>query len=332
MKSISILGAGSWGTAIATAAAERGLDVSMWSRNSEHINEIESLKENKKYLPGVILPESIKLTDDLHLASQSDILACVIPSTGLRGFTEELSEIGLKSDSIILSCTKGIERKTGLRMTEIIESNLPNNVAAVLSGPNHAEEVGKKLATAAVIGCKDKDVAKKIQKVFSLPWFRTYTSDDVAGIELGGAAKNIYAICAGISDGLGLGDNAKSALVTRGLAEMIRLGTALGGKAETFQGLSGVGDLIVTCYSAYSRNNKVGRLIGEGKTINEILGSMNMVAEGVPNTISFYESTKKQGVNTPIIDQAYNMIENGKSPKSALEDLLSRDLRPETDQ
>ena len=181
-----------------------------------------------------------------------------------------------------------------------------------------------------LIGCKDKDVAKKIQKVFSLPWFRTYTSDDVAGIELGGAAKNIYAICAGISDGLGLGDNAKSALVTRGLAEMIRLGTALGGKAETFQGLSGVGDLIVTCYSSYSRNNKVGRLLGEGKAINEILGSMNMVAEGVPNTISFYESTKKQGVNTPIIDQAYEMIENEKSPKSALEDLLSRDLRPET--
>ena len=332
MKSISILGAGSWGTAIATAAAERGLDVSIWSRNSEHINEIENLRENKKYLPGVILPESIKLTDDLQLASQSDILACVIPSTGLRSFTEELSEIGIKSDSIILSCTKGIERKTGLRMTEIIESNLPKNVAAVLSGPNHAEEVGKKLATAAVIGCKDKNVAKKIQKVFSLPWFRTYTSDDVAGIELGGAAKNIYAICAGISDGLGLGDNAKSALVTRGLAEMIRLGTALGGKAETFQGLSGVGDLIVTCYSSYSRNNKVGRLLGEGKAINEILGSMNMVAEGVPNTISFYESTKKKGVNTPIIDQAYEMIENEKSPKSALEDLLSRDLRPETDQ
>tara|TARA_B100000579_G_C22835050_1_gene858229 strand:- start:737 stop:1735 length:999 start_codon:yes stop_codon:yes gene_type:complete len=332
MKSISILGAGSWGTAIATVAAERGLEVYLWSRNPEHINEIEKLKENKKYLPKVILPESIILTDDLKVASQSDIIAVVIPSTGLRNITEELAMIGISSNSVILSCTKGIERSTGLRMTEIIESNLPNNVAAVLSGPNHAEEVGRKLATAAVIGCKDKKIANEIQKVFSLPWFRTYTSNDVAGIELGGAAKNIYAICAGISDGLGLGDNAKSALVTRGLAEMIRLGTELGGKAETFQGLSGVGDLIVTCYSAYSRNNKVGRLIGEGKTINEILSSMNMVAEGVPNTISFYEKTKKHGVNTPIIDQAYEMIETGKSPKNALEDLLSRDLRPETDQ
>jgi len=332
MKSISILGAGSWGTAIATVAAERGLEVYLWSRNPEHINEIENLKENKKYLPKVILPESIKLTDDLKVASQSDIIAVVIPSTGLRNITEELAMIGTSSNSVILSCTKGIERSTGLRMTEIIESNLPNNVAAVLSGPNHAEEVGRKLATAAVIGCKNKKIANEIQKVFSLPWFRTYTSNDVAGIELGGAAKNIYAICAGISDGLGLGDNAKSALVTRGLAEMIRLGTELGGKAETFQGLSGVGDLIVTCYSAYSRNNKVGRLIGEGKTINEILSSMNMVAEGVPNTISFYEKTKKHGVNTPIIDQAYEMIETGKSPKNALEDLLSRDLRPETDQ
>ena len=332
MKSISILGAGSWGTAIATVAAERGLEVYLWSRNPEHINKIEKLKENKKYLPKVILPESIILTDDLKVASQSDIIAVVIPSTGLRNITEELAMIGISSNSVILSCTKGIERSTGLRMTEIIESNLPNNVAAVLSGPNHAEEVGRKLATAAVIGCKDKKIANEIQKVFSLPWFRTYTSNDVAGIELGGAAKNIYAICAGISDGLGLGDNAKSALVTRGLAEMIRLGTELGGKAETFQGLSGVGDLIVTCYSAYSRNNKVGRLIGEGKTINEILSSMNMVAEGVPNTISFYEKTKKHGVNTPIIDQAYEMIETGKSPKNALEDLLSRDLRPETDQ
>ena len=332
MKSISILGAGSWGTAIATVAAERGLEVYLWSRNPEHINEIEKLKENKKYLPKVILPESIILTDDLKVASQSDIIAVVIPSTGLRNITEELAMIGISSNSVILSCTKGIARSTGLRMTEIIESNLPNNVAAVLSGPNHAEEVGRKLATAAVIGCKDKKIANEIQKVFSLPWFRTYTSNDVAGIELGGAAKNIYAICAGISDGLGLGDNAKSALVTRGLAEMIRLGTELGGKAETFQGLSGVGDLIVTCYSAYSRNNKVGRLIGEGKTINEILSSMNMVAEGVPNTISFYEKTKKHGVNTPIIDQAYEMIETGKSPKNALEDLLSRDLRPETDQ
>jgi len=331
MKSISILGAGSWGTAIATVAAERGLEVFLWSRNSNHLEEIENLKENKRYLPGVSIPKTIQLTDNLKTASKSDILACVIPSTGIRHFAEDISSIGLRKDSVILSCTKGIERSTGLRMTEIIEDILPNNIAAVLSGPNHAEEVGKKLATAAVIGCKNTNIAKEIQSIFSLPWFRTYTSDDVAGIELGGAAKNIYAICAGISDGLGLGDNAKSALVTRGLAEMIRLGTALGGKPETFQGLSGVGDLIVTCYSTYSRNNKVGRLIGEGKSINEIMSSMNMVAEGVPNTISFYESTKKHQVNTPIIDQAYEMIENGKRPDKALQDLLSRDLRPETD-
>ena len=331
MKSISVLGAGSWGTAIATAAAERGVEVHLWSRNAEHLEEIAELKENKRYLPGVQIPNNIKLTDDLRAASRSDILACVIPSTGLRHFTEDLLSVGLRKDSVILSCTKGIERSTGLRMTEIIESNLPDNIAAVLSGPNHAEEVGKKLATAAVIGCKNTKIAKEIQSIFSLPWFRTYTSEDVAGIELGGAAKNIYAICAGISDGLGLGDNAKSALVTRGLAEMVRLGTALGGKPETFQGLSGVGDLIVTCYSSYSRNNRVGRLIGEGKSLTEIMSSMNMVAEGVPNTISFYESTKKHQVNTPIIDQAYEMIQNGKKPDKALQDLLSRDLKAETD-
>ncbi|MEE2808295.1 MAG: NAD(P)H-dependent glycerol-3-phosphate dehydrogenase [Verrucomicrobiota bacterium] len=332
MKTVSILGAGSWGTALATVVAEKGLDVTLWCRNAEHASNMAEIRENKLYLPGVNLKESITPTADLEVAARSELLVCVIPSTGLRKFSENLAQVKPPKESIILSCTKGLERETGHRMTEIIAANLPDNITAVLSGPNHAEEVGKRLATAAVIGCKDDQIANSLQSIFSLPWFRTYTSTDVAGIELGGAAKNIYAICAGISDGLGLGDNAKSALVTRGLAEMTRLGTALGGQAETFQGLSGVGDLIVTCYSAYSRNNRVGKLLGEGEKIADIVNSMNMVAEGVPNTESFYESTKRNGVEAPIIDEAYSVIIKGKNPAQALEDLLARDPRPETDQ
>ena len=332
MKTVSILGAGSWGTALATVVAEKGLDVTLWCRNAEHASNMAELRENELYLPGVNLKESITPTADLEFASRSELLVCVVPSTGLRKFSEHLAQVKPAKESIILSCTKGLERETGLRMTEIIAAHLPDNTTAVLSGPNHAEEVGKRLATAAVIGCKDDKIANSLQSIFSLPWFRTYTSTDVAGIELGGAAKNIYAICAGISDGLGLGDNAKSALVTRGLAEMTRLGTALGGRAETFQGLSGVGDLIVTCYSAYSRNNRVGKLIGEGKKIHDIVNSMNMVAEGVPNTESFHESTNRNGVEAPIINEAYSVIINGKDPAQALEDLLARDPRPETDQ
>ncbi|MFL2480477.1 MAG: NAD(P)H-dependent glycerol-3-phosphate dehydrogenase [Verrucomicrobiales bacterium] len=332
METVSILGAGSWGTALATVVAEKGLDVTLWCRNSDHASQMAKIRENKLYLPGVNLKESIIPTSDLELAAKSELLVCVVPSTGLRKFSEDLAQVKPAKESIILSCTKGLERETGHRMSEIISSHLPDNITAVLSGPNHAEEVGKRLATAAVIGCKNEKIANSLQSIFSLPWFRTYTSTDVAGIELGGAAKNVYAICAGISDGLGLGDNAKSALVTRGLAEMTRLGTALGGQAETFQGLSGVGDLIVTCYSTYSRNNRVGRLIGEGKKINDIVNSMNMVAEGVPNTESFYESTKRNEVEAPIIAEAYSVIIGDKNPAQAMEDLLARDPRPETDQ
>lgn len=330
MKTVSIFGAGSWGTALATVVAEKGLDVTLWCRNADHASQIAEIRENRSYLPGVSLKESITPTADLELAAKSELLVCVIPSTGLRKFSENLAQAKPAKESIILSCTKGIERETGHRMSEIISDHLPDNVTAVLSGPNHAEEVGKRLATATVIGCKNEKIANSLQSIFSLPWFRTYTSTDVAGIELGGAAKNIYAICAGISDGLGHGDNAKSALVTRGLAEMTRLGIALGGQAETFQGLSGVGDLIVTCYSAYSRNNRVGKLIGQGEKIDDIVNSMNMVAEGVPNTKSFYESTKRNGVETPIIDEAYSVINGNKNPALAMEDLLARSPRPET--
>lgn len=331
MKSASVLGAGSWGTALATVLAERGLPVTLWCRDAEHAAQMAEARENARYLPGVTLADTISPTADLGAAATAELIVCVVPSTGVAAIAEQLSKAAPSGDSIILSCTKGLERGTGRRMTEILAASLPANPVAVLSGPNHAEEVGRQLATAAVIGCTDKDVAVRLQSAFTLPWFRTYTSDDVAGIELGGAAKNIYAICAGITDGLGLGDNAKAALVTRGLAEMIRLGTHLGGRPETFQGLSGVGDLIVTCYSAHSRNNRVGKLLGEGKSVEEIMDSMNMVAEGVPNTISFHGAAHRAGIETPIIDQAFAVVNGDASPANALGRLLSRDPKPEVD-
>ena len=331
MTTASIIGAGSWGTALAIVLAQRGIEVRLWCRNPEQAAQMANLRENDRYLPGVNLGENINPTNDFNFAVQSEVILCVVPSSAMADLSKDLVNSEMPRDAILISCTKGLERETGKRMTEILSSRLPQNPIAVLSGPNHAEEVGKQLATAAVIGCKDEAIALRLQELFTLPWFRTYTSQDVAGIELGGATKNVYAICAGISEGLGLGDNAKAALVTRGLAEMVRLGTSLGGSPATFQGLSGVGDLMVTCYSAHSRNNKVGRMLGGGQDIAHVLDSMTMVAEGVPNTISFYEAARRAGINTPIIDQAYAVITGQKSPDIALNELLNRDPRPETD-
>jgi glycerol-3-phosphate dehydrogenase (NAD(P)+) len=216
-------------------------------------------------------------------------------------------------------------------MSVILREVFPDNPIAVFSGPNHAEEIAKDLATCAVIGCEDEALAEQLQQLFTAPHFRSYTSDDLAGIELGGAIKNVYAIAAGIALGLGLGDNAIAALVTRALAEMTRLGTRLGGRVETFAGLSGVGDLIVTCYSEHSRNHRVGKQLGEGRTLEEAVESLGMVAEGVPNTLSIHEAARSIGVRTPIIDAVHAILYRGMPAAKALTELLSRDPRPETD-
>ena len=328
-----VIGGGSWGTALAATLAKRGLDVTLWARDSAAVEAINRDRENARYLPGVALPEKLRASDDLAAAiADCGLILLVVPSGAMRSTVEQVAKIGPADGAILVSCTKGVERSTGMRMSEVIADELPDHPRAVLSGPNHAEEVARDLATAAVIGCEDAEIARELQEVFSLPWFRTYTSDDVAGIEIGSAVKNVFAICAGICDGLGLGDNAKAALVTRGLAELVRIGKALGGKPETFQGLSGVGDLIVTCYSAHSRNNRVGRLLGEGMSLQQIEGEMNMVAEGVANSVNLYECVQQHGIEAPIIEQAYAVIHDGKSPAEALTELLSRDPRPEADE
>ena len=232
---------------------------------------------------------------------------------------------------MLISCTKGIEQGSEMRMSEILAQFLPKNAVAVLSGPSHAEEVAIGMPTAVVLGCADEAIAAKVQAAMNGQTFRVYTSADVAGIELGGALKNIFAIAAGVSDGLGFGDNSKAALVTRALVELIRLGTALGGQRATFQGLSGIGDLMVTCFSQHSRNRAVGERLGAGETPEAIAASMQMVAEGVPTALSAYECARHHGIETPIIDAVHGLLYAGKSPREVLSDILSREPKPEED-
>lgn len=328
----AVIGAGSWGTALAIALSERGLPVTFWCRNPEQAQKMAVARENVEYLPGVELPATIRVTSEMSGVVSCGLVMVVTPSGGVGGAGRALAEVGLSRDAVVVSCSKGIEAHTGRRMTEILAGQLPGRTVAVLSGPNHAEEVGKRLATASVVGCTDHAIAERLQEVFRLPWFRVYTSTDVAGIELGGAIKNVFAIAGGIAEGLGLGDNAKAALVTRGLAEMTRLGVAMGGRPETFQGLSGMGDLVVTCYSEHSRNHRLGRSLGRGESLASALGAMgHMVVEGVPNTASIYEAARAAGVDTPLIDAVYSVLNEGKNPGLALAELFSRQPKPEID-
>lgn len=326
---VLVLGAGSWGTGIGDLLAHQEAHVTIWARKEELANEINQSHTNSHYLPGIALHPELHATTDLTVAADCDLIVFVIPSAGTAQVAEALREVPLKEHAVFLSCAKGIERGTGRRMSEVIAASHPDRHIAILSGPNHAEEVVRKQATCAVIGSSDQELACSLQHLFSAPHFRTYRTEDVAGIELGGAIKNIFAIAAGTAKGLGLGDNAIAALVTRGLAEMIRLGTALGGHADTFVGLSGVGDLITTCYSNHSRNHRVGLGLGKGDSLEAVQKSLGMVAEGVPNTQSIYELAQKVGVRTPLIDAVYGILYQGQSAPDSLRALLSRDLRSE---
>lgn len=328
-KSIGIVGAGSWGTALAVLLSKNGHSVSVWGHDPAAIAKIVQLRQNPTYLPGISLPSSIRFVSDLEELSTCNLLLLVTPSKAIREVASRLSTLGLDPQAVLLSCTKGVERGSGLRMSQIVEEALPGHPVAVLSGPSHAEEVASGSPTAVVLGCADARLGQALQRVFCNATFRAYTNQDVTGVELGGALKNIFAIAAGISDGLGLGDNAKAALVTRALSELNRLGTALGGRPETFQGLGGIGDLMVTCFSKHSRNRAVGERLGKGETLAAIVSSMQMVAEGVPTTYSASDCAKKLGVDTPIIEQIRQVLDGSTTPKAALAALLSREPRPE---
>lgn len=328
-RHIAVIGAGSFGTALALLLHGQKLRVTVWGHDPEMIARVSHEHTNATYLPGVELPADLKFTADLQDLTGADLVLLVTPSRAIREVLPRLQAAPLATDAVFLSCIKGVERGTGLRMSEIITEHFPQNRATVLSGPSHAEELAQRKPAAVVVGSADEPTALRLQRAFSCRYLRAYTSDDVAGIELGGALKNIYALAAGVSDGLGLGDNSKASLVTRSLAELVPIGVALGGRRETFYGLSGVGDLMVTCFSQHSRNRSVGERLARGEKIGDIISSMAMVAEGVPTTYSAWECAQKFGVEAPIIQQMHAVLEGQISAKGALQTLLGREPKPE---
>jgi len=326
---VSIMGAGSWGTALAVLLANNGHQVKMWSCFSEEVEMINRDREHVHKLPGVKVPQGVSCTGDMEEALiDTDAVVSVVPSQTVRKNAVEFSRY-IKDGQIIVSCAKGLEDNTGLRMSEVLKQEIPGALVVALSGPSHAEEVGKDIPTAIVAASEDMKAAEFVQDLFMSPSFRVYTNSDITGVELGGALKNIIALCAGISDGLGFGDNTKAALMTRGITEMSRLGVSLGAKPETFSGLAGIGDLIVTCTSMHSRNRRAGILIGEGKSVKEAIEEVKMVVEGVTTTKAAYDLAVKQGIEMPITTEAYEVLFNGKNAKQAVIGLMTRDKKYE---
>jgi glycerol-3-phosphate dehydrogenase (NAD(P)+) len=323
---IAVLGAGGWGTALARLLHLDGHSVTLWGHNPAHLLDLKTARENKRYLPGIALPESLFLEPDLSIASKdAEIILIALPSRAFREITCELPAVS----PIIISATKGIERDTGLTMCGILEQNMPSSKAVAISGPTLALEVARGVPSAVVAASSSSSAADIAQQLLHRPAFRVYSSSDVIGVELGGALKNVVAIAAGVCDGLGFGDNAKAALLTRGLSEMRRLGVACGAQPETFSGLSGVGDLTVTCFSKLSRNRRFGERLGQGESVEQVLQTMEMVAEGVPTAYSASQLARNQQVATPIIDEVCSMLYEGKQAAQAMEDLINRQPKAE---
>jgi glycerol-3-phosphate dehydrogenase (NAD(P)+) len=329
IRRTAIVGSGGWGTALAFLWSKQGNEITLWGHDPERAERVRSTRENAEYLPGVKLPESIRVTSDITDCAGADLIVFVTPSTALRSVATRLRTSLSDSKIVLLSGTKGIEHGSGMRMSQILEEIFPQNTVAVLSGPNLAVEVSRDLPTATVLGCRVAECAEELQRRLGSERFRIYSSDETIGIELGGALKNVFAIPAGVSDGFGLGDNSKAALVTRSLAELVRLGTAMGGNPRTFYGLSGAGDLIATCFSQHSRNRRVGEKLGRGETLEQIIAGTHMVAEGIPTSKSAYECARKLNIDTPIIDQIYSVLYEGKRPDQALQELLGRGQKAE---
>ena len=325
----AIVGAGGWGTALAVLWSKRGNAITLWGNDAGRAASLRETRENSEYLPGVKIPESVLVTSDIADCAGADLIVFVTPSVALRSVASRLQAANLSPAAILLSGTKGIEHGTGLRMSQIINEIFPDHTVAVLSGPNLAIEISRDLPTAAVLGCRNHQCAEELQSYLGTERFRIYSSDETIGIELGGALKNVFAIAAGAGDGIGLGDNSKAALVTRSLAELLRLGTAMGGNPKTFYGLSGAGDLIATCFSQHSRNRRVGERLGRGESLQQISSSTHTVAEGVPTAKSAYECARRLQIETPIIDQIYSLLYEGKRPDQAMQELLARDQKAE---
>ena len=327
MKNIAIIGSGSWGVALGIHLAKLGNKVKIWSFMQEEADLINN-ERKCKFLPEVTLPEGIYCTTSYEEAiKESEIILHVTPSKFTRNTVKEYKKY--VTNQTIVICTKGFEKETLSSLDEVFKQEIPNLKLAVLSGPSHAEEVSKAVPTAMVIASENEEIANKLRDIFMNENLRVYTSKDVKGVELGGALKNIIAFCAGVAAGIGLGDNSFAALITRGLCEISRLGVALGGKYETFYGLTGLGDLIVTCLSEHSRNRTAGKLMGQGKTLEEARNQIGMVIEGVDNIEVAYELAQKYDVDMPIVNAVYDMLYNNLSPKEGVIRLMTRDKKSE---
>ena len=328
-RKVSVIGAGGWGCALACVLCDNGHDVALWSALPEEVRLLDENRENKAKLPGVRLADSIHITDDLPSACKDrDLLVFAVPSVFIRSTAKSASP-WVREGQVIVSVAKGIEENTLNTMTDIIKEEIPWADVAVLSGPSHAEEVGRRMPTTVVAGARSDATARFVQDIFMNDVFRVYASQDMIGIELGGALKNIIALAAGVVDGLGLGDNTKAALMTRGIAEITRLGQAAGGCQETFAGLSGIGDLIVTCTSRHSRNHNAGELIGKGYTAQQAMDEVKMVVEGVYSARAAKKLAQKYGVTMPIVDEVNAVLFEGKSAPDAMNDLLRRERKGE---
>lgn len=330
-KTIAILGDGGWGTALAILLHQNGHDVTVWGPFPEYVETLNREHFNPLYLPEVKIPDSIRFTADRAAAvAGADVAVLAIPTRFFRSALEPFAQF-LPESCELVSVSKGLDPGMRCRMTEVAAGIFPGRPVAALSGPSHAEEVARGMPTAVVIASRDARLARKLQRVFMCPRFRIYTSSDVAGIEYGGAFKNVIAIAVGASDALGFGNNTRAALITRGLAEITRLGCKLGARPETFAGLSGMGDLIVTCTSGLSRNHSVGERLGRGESAESIVGGMKQVAEGVSNCGLVRDLAQEAGVSAPIIEEVYSLIRGRKKPLQAVHDLMTRDARPELD-
>ena len=329
MGNYSVIGAGSWGTALARALAKNGHDVTVWSIMEDEIQMLNEKREHELKLPGVKLPDTILFTTDLEKAIKGkEMMILAVPSPFTRSTSKSMAPF-VEDGQLIVNVAKGIEDVTYRTLTDIIEQEIPQATVAVLSGPSHAEEGGKDMPTTLVAGAKTKETAEYIQNAFMSDVLRVYTSPDILGIELGGALKNVVALAAGMADGLGCGDNTKAALITRGIAEIARLGVAMGGKLESFTGLTGIGDLIVTCSSMHSRNRKAGQLIGQGYTYEEAMAEVKMVVEGVYSAKAAYGLGQKYHISMPIVEEVNDILFNGKAASVAVKDLMFRDKRSE---
>ena len=329
MAKVGVLGAGSWGTALSVLLHDNGHQVTIWSIDGNEVKMLDEKREHELKLPGVKLAEDMVITGDLETAVQGkDFLVLAVPSPFTRETARKMKPY-VADGQIIVDVAKGIEESTLMTLSRQIEEEIPQADVAVLSGPSHAEEVGRKLPTTCVIGAKTRKTAEYLQSMFISRVFRVYTSPDILGIELGGSLKNVIALAAGIADGLGYGDNTKAALITRGIAEISRLGVKMGGKIESFTGLTGIGDLIVTCASVHSRNRKAGYLIGQGKSVQEAMDEVQMVVEGVYSAKAAAKLAKKYDVSMPIVEEVNKVLFEGKSPAQAVDDLMQRESRSE---